>query len=188
MFNSFFPSRPKNVSLNTTDNSDETTLNNTIQSKLDLSTTQADEKFTKLNDYDQKFAPTPKSKHVNVNEKQENQEKQIFIENLKTCPSPYSSYRRSEHKFNAKEQLNLNSNIYTQDPLVQSNSTEIKSDNNSLYEYVDLNPQEQPKHNEVQGGEKEEEVVYDVIHANTERPVQHETDYETALYATPKNA
>ena len=43
MFNSFFPIRPKNVTLNTTDNSDETTLNNTIQSKLDLSTTINDE-------------------------------------------------------------------------------------------------------------------------------------------------
>jgi len=179
MFNSFFPSRPKNVTLNTTDNTDET-LNNTMQSKLDISTTTTtnnDEKFTKLNDYDNKFVETPKSKHVNINEKRENQEKQIFIENLKTCPSPYSSYRRTDNKFNSKEQINLNSNIYSQDPLTQK-----KDDNNSLYEYVDLNQQQQ------QQPKQEQEVIYDVINPNNERSVQQDTDYDSVMYATPKNA
>jgi hypothetical protein len=176
LFNSFFPNRPKNVTLNTTDNSDETTLNNTIQSKLDVSTNN-DEKFTKMNDYDhEKLVATPVSKHVNINEKRENQEKQIFIDNLKTCPSPYSSYRRSENKFNPKEQININSNIYSQDPLAQSNST-------SVYEYVDLN-QPQPLSNE----EAKEEVIYDVINTNNEQqPVQEGSDYDSAMYATPKN-
>jgi hypothetical protein len=168
MFNSFFPIRPKNVTLNTTDNSDETTLNNTIQSKLDVSTNN-----------DEKFVATPVSKHVNVNEKRENQEKQIFIDNLKTCPSPYSSYRRSENKFNSKEQLNINSNIYSQDPLVKSNSSTSEK---NLYEDVDLN-QSQPSSNE----EPKEEVIYDVINSNNERPVQEETDYDSVMYATPKN-
>jgi hypothetical protein len=180
MFNSFFPSRPKNVTLNTTDNSDET-LNNTIQSKLDVSSINNDEKFTKVNDYGNKFVQTPTLKHVNINEKRENQEKQIFIENLKTCPSPYSSYRRTDNKFNSKEQIDLNnSNIYSQDPLTQTTSSQ-KNDNNTLfYEYVDLN-QQQPK-------QEQEEVIYDVINPHNERPVQQDTDYDSVMYATPKNA
>jgi hypothetical protein len=174
MFNSFFPIRNKNAGLNTTDNSDEATLNNSIQSKLDSA------------NKDENFIQTPKLKHENINEKRENQEKQIFIENLKTCPSPY---RRSEKKFNSKEQinndLNINSNIYSQDPLANINSPQ-KIDNNSLlYEYVDLNQQqqaiEQPK-------QESEEVIYDVINPNNERPVHQETDYDSVLYATPKNA
>jgi hypothetical protein len=184
MFNSFFPTRPKNVTLNTTDNSDETTLNNTIQSKLDLSSTNNNEKFTKMNDYGDKFVQTPTLKHVNINEKRENQEKQIFIENLKTCPSPYSSYRRTENKFNSKEQINLNSNIYSQDPLTITNSLP-KNDNNSLlYEYVDLNQEQQTNE---QPKQEQEEVIYDVINPNNERPVQQETDYDAVMYATPKN-
>jgi len=184
MFNSFFPSRPKNVTLNTTDNSDET-LNNTMQSKLDVSSINNDEKFTKMNDYGDKFVQTPTLKHVNINEKRENQEKQIFIENLKTCPSPYSSYRRTDNKFNSKEQINLNnSNIYSQDPLTQTNPSQ-KNDNNTLfYEYVDLNQQQQQPKQEQQ----EEEVIYDVINPNNERPVQQDTDYDSVMYATPKNA
>jgi len=181
MFNSFFPSRPKNVTLNTTDNSDET-LNNTMQSKLDVSSINNDEKFTKVNDYDNKFVQKPTLKHVNINEKRENQEKQIFIENLKTCPSPYSSYRRTDNKFNSKEQIDLNnSNIYSQDPLTQTTSSQ-KNDNNTLfYESVDLNQQQQPK-------QEQEEVIYDVINPNNERPVQQDTDYDSVMYATPKNA
>jgi hypothetical protein len=188
MFNSFFPTRPKNVTLNTTDNTDETTLNNTMQSKLDVSTTNNNEKFTKMNDYNEKFVSTPVLKHVNINEKRENQEKQIFIDNLKTCPSPYSSYRRSENKFNSKEQININSNIYSQDPLVKSNSASQKNDDNSLlYEYVDLNqPQSSSSSNE-EPKKEEEEVIYDVINSNNERPVQQETDYDSVMYATPKN-
>jgi hypothetical protein len=188
MFNSFFPTRPKNVTLNTTDNTDETTLNNTMQSKLDVSTTNNNEKFTKMNDYNEKFVSTPVLKHVNINEKRENQEKQIFIDNLKTCPSPYSSYRRSENKFNSKEQININSNIYSQDPLVNSNSASQKNDDNSLlYEYVDLNqPQSSSSSNE-EPKKEEEEVIYDVINSNNERPVQEETDYDSVMYATPKN-
>jgi len=190
MFNSFFPTRPKNVTLNTTDNTDETTLNNTMQSKLDVSTTNNNEKFTKMNDYNEKFVSTPVLKHVNINEKRENQEKQIFIDNLKTCPSPYSSYRRSENKFNSKEQININSNIYSQDPLVNSNSASQKNDDNSLlYEYVDLNqPQSSSSSSSNEEPKKEEEeVIYDVINSNNERPVQEETDYDSVMYATPKN-
>ncbi len=182
MFNSFFPIRNKNDGLNRTDNSDglnrtdnsdETTLNNSIQSKMDLT------------NKDDKYIQTPKLKHENINEKRENQEKQIFIENLKTCPSPYSSYRRSENKFNSKEQinndLNTNSNIYTQDPLSAINSSN-KIDNNSLlYEYIDPNQQqEEPK-------QEQEEVIYDVINPNNERSVVQETDYDSVMYATPKN-
>ncbi len=178
MFNSFFPTRPKTITLNTTDNTDETTLNNTIQSKLDLSSTTHDEKFTKMNDYGEKYLGTPTLKHVNINEKRENQEKQIFIENLKTCPSP----RRSENKFNSKEQINLNSNIYSQDPLTKPNSLQ-KNDNHSLlYEYVDLNQPQQ-----INEEPKQEEVIYDVINPNNERPIQQETDYDSVMYATPKN-
>ena len=172
MFNSFFPSRPKNVTL-------DTTLNNTMQSKLDLSTTHTEEKLTKMNDYDEKYPVTPKSKHVNINERRENQEKQIFIDNLKTCPSPYSSYRCSENKFNAKEQMNLNSNIYSDDPLHSSH----KPENNSIhYEYVDLN-QGTPasaSNEEI----KPEEVIYDVINTTNERPVHEDID---DMYATPKH-
>lgn len=180
MFNSFFPSRPKNVTLNTTETTDETTLNNTVQSKLDLSTTHVDEKFTKMNDYDEKYLSTPKSKHLNVNEKRENQEKQIFITNLKTCPSPYSSYRRSENKFNPKEQLNLNSNIYSQDPLTNSNASEKQEDNSLHYEYVDLNQAPSTSN---------EEVIYDVINTNNEQAVvqQGNDDDESMMYATPKH-
>jgi hypothetical protein len=168
MFNSFFPIRTKNVTLNTTDNSDETTLNSTIQSKLDLSSVNNDNKFNQT--------------HVNINEKRENQEKQIFIENLKTCPSPY---RNAEKKFNSKEQIDneTNSNIYSQDPLTKTNFSQ-KIDNNSLlYEYVDLNQQQSTE--EPKGGE--EEVIYDVINPNNERPVHQETDYDSVMYATPKN-
>jgi len=165
MFNSFFPIRTKNVTLNTTDNSDETTLNSTIQSKLDLSSVNNDNKFSQT--------------HVNINEKQE---KQIFIANLKTCPSPY---RNAEKKFNSKEQIDneTNSNIYSQDPLAKINFSQ-KIDNNSLlYEYVDLNQQQSTE--EQKGGE--EEVIYDVINPNNERPVHQETDYDSVMYATPKN-
>jgi len=188
MFNSFFPSRTRNVTLNTTaDINDETTLNNTVQSKLDVSTTQTDEKFTKMSDYDVKFVATPQIKQVNVNEVRENQEKQIFIENLKTCPSPYSSYRRrAEPKYNSKEQINanLNSNIYSQDPL-----GEAQADNNSLfYEYVDLNPEEQPKSEDEKDKITNEDIVYDVINSNTEQqPIQEEIEYDSNLYAVPKN-
>lgn len=189
MFNSFFPIRTKNVTLNTTDNSDETTLNNTMQSKLDVSSMSNDEKVKKMNDYDNKFGQTPILKHVNINERRESQEKQIFIENLKTCPSPYSSYRRADKKFNSKDQIdnetNINSNIYSEDPLTKINSSQ-KNDNNSLfYEYVDLNEPKQSSTEEPK--EEEEEVIYDVINPNNERPVQQETDYDSALYATPKN-
>ena len=161
-------------------------MNSTIQSKLDLSTVNNDEKYRKMNDYDNKFGETPILKQVNINERRESQEKQIFIENLKTCPSPYSSYRRAEKKFNAKEQLdnetNINSNIYSQDPLTKRNSSQ-KNDNNSLlYEYVDLNQQQQQ-----QQPKEEEEVIYDVINTNNERPVHQETDYDSVMYATPKN-
>jgi hypothetical protein len=184
MFNSFFPTRSKPVTLNTTDNSDETTLNNTIQSKVDLSTTTNDDKYRKMNDYDDKFVHTPTLKHLNINERRQSQEKQIFIENLKTCPSPYSSYRRSENKFNSKEQIpnetNINSNIYSQDPLANTNSSQKLDNNSLLYEYVDLNqPHEQPK--------EEEEVIYDVINPNNERAIVQELDYDSVMYATPKN-
>jgi hypothetical protein len=47
---------------------------------------------------------------------------------------------------------------------------------------VDLN-QSQPSSNE----EPKEEVIYDVINSNNERPVQEETDYDSVMYATPKN-
>lgn len=150
---------------------DETNLNNTIQSKLDLSTTHSEDKLT---DYDEKY---PKSKHVNINEKRENQEKQIFIDNLKTCPSPYSSYRRAENKFNAKEQINLNSNIYSEDPLGKS----PKPETNSLhYEYVDLNQSTPASNDEM----KSDEVIYDVINTTHERPVH---DDDSTMYATPKH-
>ncbi|CAF2491192.1 unnamed protein product [Rotaria sp. Silwood2] len=192
MFNSFFPARSRNVTLNTTDNNDETKLNNTIQSKLDLSSMNNDEKFTKMNDYDDKFLQTPRAKHVNINEKRENQEKQIFIENLKTCPSPYSSYRRSENKFNSKDQINnetkKNSNIYSEDPLVKSNSLE-NIDNNTLhYEYIDINQQQQQQTHSIEEPKQEqEEVIYDIINPNNERPVSQQTDYDSVMYATPKN-
>ncbi|CAF0895416.1 unnamed protein product [Adineta steineri] len=193
-FNSFFPTRTKNVTLNTTDNSDEATLNTTVQSKLDVSSMNNDEKYQKMNDYDNKFVQTPTLKHVNINERRESQEKQIFIENLKTCPSSYSAYRRTERKFNSKEQidneLNSNSNIYSQDPLAKSNASQ-KNDNNSLlYEYVDLNqpqPQQQQPIEESKSDQDDEEVIYDVINPNNERPVQPETDYESSMYAIPKN-
>lgn len=185
MFNSFFPSRPKNVTLNTTDTTDETTLNNTMQSKLDLSTTHTEEKLTKMNGYDEKYPVTPKSKHVNINERRENQEKQIFIDNLKTCPSPYSSYRRSENKFNAKEQLNLNSNIYSDDPLGKSNASQKPENNSVHYEYVDLNQGTPASASNEES--KPEEVIYDVINTTNERPVQEDVDDESTMYATPKH-
>ncbi|CAF2256600.1 unnamed protein product [Rotaria magnacalcarata] len=193
MFNSFFPSKPKNVSLNTTDNTDETTLNNTVQSKLDVSSMSNDEKFSKANHYDEVFIQTPKAKHVNINEKRENQEKQIFIENLKTCPSPYSSYRRSDNKFNSKEQINektKNSNIYSQEPLAQIKFSENLDNDTLLYEYIDLNQSaeqqaaEEPKQEQQQ---QQQEVIYDVINPNNERPVHLQTDYDSEMYATPKD-
>ncbi|CAF3410355.1 unnamed protein product [Rotaria sp. Silwood1] len=194
MFNSFFPPRSRNVTLNTTDNNDETTLNNTVQSKLDLSSVNNDEKFTKMNDYGDTFLQTPRAKHININEKRENQEKQIFIENLKTCPSPYSSYRRSENKFNSKDQVNneikKNSNIYSEDPLVKDNSLENIDNNTFHYEYIDLNQQQQPQQQQqsVQEPKQEqEEVIYDIINPNNERPVHQQTDYDSVMYATPKD-
>ncbi|CAF4965235.1 unnamed protein product, partial [Rotaria sp. Silwood1] len=194
MFNSFFPPRSRNVTLNTTDNNDETTLNNTVQSKLDLSSVNNDEKFTKMNDYGDTFLQTPRAKHININEKRENQEKQIFIENLKTCPSPYSSYRRSENKFNSKDQVNneikKNSNIYSEDPLVKDNSLENIDNNTFHYEYIDLNQQQQPQQQQqsVQEPKQEqEEVIYDIINPNNERPVHQQTDYDSVMYAIPKD-
>ncbi|CAF0826551.1 unnamed protein product [Rotaria sordida] len=192
MFNSFFPVRSKNIKLNTTDNNDETRLNNTVQSKLDLSSMNNDEKFNKMNVYDETFLQTPRTKHVNINEKRENQEKQIFIENLKTCPSPYSSYRRSDNKFNSKEQINneitKNSNIYSQDPLVKSNSLENIDNNTFHYEYIDLNQQQQQQQHQQSIEEpKQEEIIYDVINPNNERPVHQQTDYDSVMYAIPKD-
>ncbi|UJR38170.1 hypothetical protein I4U23_030846 [Adineta vaga] len=186
-FNSFFPTRPKNVTLNTTDLSDEVTLNTTVQSKLDVSTASNNGKFTKMNNYETEFVPSALTKHVNVNERRDSQEKQIFIENLKTCPSPYSAYRRSERKFNSKEQIdtdtNKNSNIYSQDPLNQSN-VEQQNDRNSLfYEDVDLNPHQ----SSIEPTNEQEDVIYDVINPNNERPVEQEIDYEAPTYAIPKD-
>ncbi|CAF1129219.1 unnamed protein product [Adineta ricciae] len=184
-FNAFFPTRTKNVSLNTTDVSDEVTLNTTVQSKLDVSSVSNNEKLKKMNNYEAEYVPPSILKHVNINERRDSQEKQIFIENLKTCPSPYSSYRRSERKFNTKEQIDTeadqNSNIYSQDPLTQIKN-EPKHDNNSLiYEDVDLNAP-QPTN-------EQEDVIYDVINPNNERVVeQQECEYESPMYATPKNA
>jgi len=128
-----------------------------------------------INDYDEKFVQTPTLKHLNINEKRQNEEKQIFIDNLKTCPSPY---RRSQNKFNSKEQINhpetnLNSNIYSQDPL---------TNNSCVYEYVDLNQEQQPSEET-----RQEEVIYDVINPNNERVIPQETDYDSVMYATPKN-
>ncbi|CAF4336835.1 unnamed protein product, partial [Adineta steineri] len=82
------------------------------------------------------------------------------------------------------------SNIYSQDPLAKSNASQ-KNDNNSLlYEYVDLNqpqPQQQQPIEESKSDQDDEEVIYDVINPNNERPVQPETDYESSMYAIPKN-
>ena len=81
--------------------------------------------------------------------------------------------------------MNLNSNIYSQDPLANSDSTH-KEDNNSLhYEYVDLN-QPSTSNDET----KAEEVIYDVINTNNERAVGredvHDDDDDSTMYATPK--
>lgn len=190
MFNSFFPSRTKNVSLNTTENNDESNLNSTVQSKLDLSLISNDEKITKTNDYSDNFFSTP-TKHVNINEKRETLEKQIFIDNLKTCPSPYSSYRRSENKFNAKDQINLekprNSNIYSQDPLGQTNASQDLNNDALLYEYIDLNQPTEQQNIEAPKPQQED-IVYDVINPNNERPVYSKVDDDEAgMYAIPKD-
>lgn len=186
-FNSFFPSnRTKNVSLNTTDHSDEATLNTTVQSKLDVSSVSTDQKFAKMNNYESDFVPPAVLKHVNINERRDSLEKQIFIENLKTCPSPYSSYRRSERKFNSKEQLadepNKPSNIYSQDPLGASAVAQAYDNHSLLYEDVDLH--------QTPAAPQAEDVIYDVIHPGSERPVppaNADDDDESNMYATPKN-
>ena len=188
MFQSFFPGRPKNITLNTTDMSDETTLNNTIQSKLDGSTLNNAEKCKSLNDYDETYRQTPTMKHVNINEKHQTQEKQIFIENLKTCPSPYSSYRRSDQQVHARtptgNEAKVNTNIYSQDPLAQRNALLTMDTNSSLYEYVDLSKKLELAEDSKQG--QGEEVIYDVINTNNERNIEQETDYDSIVYATPK--
>ena len=191
MFNSFFSSRQKDITLNAIDNNDETTLNNTVQSKLDLSLMYQNEEFTKMNDYNDKCHQAPILNCVNVNEKCENQVKQIFIENLKTCPSPYLSYRYAENKFSAKEQINneeasKNSNLYSQDPLATINSSQNFDNNSLLYEYVDLNHQQQQSTEESR--KEQEKVIYDTINPNNEQFAHHEMDYDTVIYATPRDA
>lgn len=195
MFNSFFPSRSSNVTLNTTDHGDETTLNNTVISKLDLSIGQHDEKkFAQIAEEKEEFHRTPALKHVNINEKSCSQEKQIFIENLKTCPSPYSSHRRTESKFNAKEQLPVNpptnSNIYSEDPLSTGNATARQDTNSLLYEYVDLRQQQEQNPSSLPGTQstEQEEVIYDVINTANERAVSNESEYQSGLYAIPKSS
>jgi hypothetical protein len=182
MFNSFFPSRSSGVKLNTTDHADESTLNKTVQSKLDDTPRPTDGKLMKTIIDDERFCPTPTLKHFNVNEKRENQEKQIFIENLKTCSSPYGSHRRRDSKFNVKEQLNdqtpvSNGNIYSEDPL-STRSLSMKPENNSLlYESVDIASDEP----------KIEEVIYDVINTTHEPILSTEIDDESLIYAVPKS-
>jgi len=177
LFNSFFPSRSTNVTLNTTENLDETTLNNTIISKLDVSVAIQKEKSTKFDDDHEEFLRTPTFKRVNINEKRLSQEKEVFIENLKTCPSPLSSTRLNETKFNSKEQIpttnKLNSNIYSADPLSKENSTSVEPNrNSSLYETVDL---------PIRTAEQQDDVIYDVINTTNER-----SEYDSVLYAVPK--
>lgn len=170
-----------------------------MQSKLDLSSVNNDEKYTKINNFDDKSPKNPPLKHININEKRENQEKQVFIENLKACSSPYSSYRRSENKFNAKEpvvniETNKNSNIYSEDPLVKTNSSQNIDNDSLLYEFIDLNqekqekPQQQRVIEESKQEQEQQETLYDVINPNNERPVQQETDYDSVMYAIPKDA
>ena len=190
MFHSFFPNRSSNVTLNTTDHLDETTLNNTVLSKLDVSIANPNEKSKKFADDAEEFLRTPTLKHVNINEKRLSQEKQIFIENLKTCPSPYSSSRRAENKFNAKEQLptdaKLNTNIYSEDPLSTANPPVSQDRNSLLYEYVDA--RHEPSSIPPTRTNEQEEVIYDVINTANERvtPAAEETEYDSVLYAIPK--
>lgn len=187
MFNAFFPGRGPSVTLNTTDNSDEATLNNTIQSKLDFSMINGDDKTKKFHEDNNCFSQTPILQKLNINEKRQTLEKEICIENLKTSSSPYLPIRRSDSsKFNAKEQLNvnkkLNANIYSDDPLVSRRNSNKPETNSVIYESVDLHlPETQEKQIEP------EEVVYDVINTTTDRILPDETDYDSVMYATPKN-
>lgn len=170
MFNSFFPSRSTAVTLNSTDHGDQATLNNTVQSKLDMSMGPTDEKLTKLNDYSEQFLPV--LKHTNINEKHQSQEKQIFIDNLKACSSP----RRTEQKFNAKEQIIKDGNIYSEDPL---SSAEKPTNDSLFYESVDLAEKSQ---------EDEEEAIYDVINSTHERIIiPTDPNDESVVYAVPKH-
>ena len=188
MLNSFFSSRQKNITLNTIDNSDETTLNNTVQSKLDLSSIYQNDEFTKMNNYNDECYQESILKCININGKHEDQVKQVFIDNLKTCSS---SYRYEENKFNANKQINngdtsKNLNHYTQDPVAITNSSQNFDNNSLLYEDVDLNKQQQQSIEESRN--EQENVIYDIINPNNERSVHHEIDYDSVIYATPRDA
>jgi hypothetical protein len=140
-----------------------------VESKLDLSMGSNDEKSTKLNEYNEQFLPA--LKHSNVNEKHSSQEKQIFIDNLKACPSP----RRTDQKFNAKEQIDKDGNIYSEDPLSSSSCAEKPTNTSLFYESVDLAEKD------------EEEPIYDVINSTHERIIPAHANDESVVYAVPKH-
>ncbi|CAF4343961.1 unnamed protein product, partial [Rotaria magnacalcarata] len=76
------------------------------------------------------------------------------------------------------------------EPLAQIKFSENLDNDTLLYEYIDLNQSaeqqaaEEPKQEQEQ---QQQEVIYDVINPNNERPVHLQTDYDSEMYATPKD-
>ncbi|CAF3454262.1 unnamed protein product [Rotaria sp. Silwood1] len=114
-----------------------------------------------------------------------------------TSSPPSSSFvgnigkkKRDIIKYQVNNEIKKNSNIYSEDPLVKDNSLENIDNNTFHYEYIDLNQQQQPQQQQqsVQEPKQEqEEVIYDIINPNNERPVHQQTDYDSVMYATPKD-
>jgi hypothetical protein len=150
-----------------------------MDSKLDVTIANNVDKSTKIDVDDERFGPMASWKQTNVNETRQNQEKQILIDNLKTCTSPFL---RRETKFQSKEQIpsdpTSNTNIYSDDPLSDTHA------NNSLfYGYVDI---EQARHVNVDVQQEHDEVIYDVINTTNDRILPDEIDDNSIMYAVPK--
>ncbi|CAF0735370.1 unnamed protein product, partial [Didymodactylos carnosus] len=217
MLTSLFPPRSRTVTLdrNAGDNGgnmNESLNNESVCKKLDETTETIaplsfDEKSQKINGYDVNYNPTY-YKHTNINERRDSQEKMIFIDNLKTTSSPYSSYKKlliNDKKREQDGKINLNDNDYSIDPVAFSptplniltgisglngNNNHQNNDSNSLlYEYISpLDDTMVDNKSNVKSGlvqHNDDNYYSDIKNNDGQQQQQQQENYDQVIYATP---
>ncbi|CAF1374912.1 unnamed protein product, partial [Didymodactylos carnosus] len=214
MLSSLFPSRSRTVlkdnvgsSGGNSDGGNENLNNNNDCKKLDdingTIVPPVDEKSQKINEYDVSYNPID-YQHKNINEKHQSLEKRIFIDNLKTAPSFYASYKivlTNDKKYEKNEKTNSNENMYSIDPVAFSsaplnfrpgihlnmNNSQNNDDNSILYEYVlplDDTTVDNTSTSKIQLVRDSDDDYYSDIKHN-DRHEQQQENYDQVIYATP---